>query len=128
MDDTAPALINALPDIERNVARADNARPESISYVKRNGIPRITACEKGKGSVEDGIQFIKSFKKVIIHPRCEQAAKEFDLYSYKVDRLSGDILPVLVDDNNHAIDALRYALEPIMKANKLPEVKVGFAF
>lgn len=115
LDDTAPALIGALPDIERNVARADNARPESISYVKRNGIPRIVACEKGKGSVEDGIQFIKSFKKVIIHPRCEQTAKEFDLYSYKVDRLSGDILPVLVDDNNHCVDALRYALEPIMK-------------
>ncbi|MES9125730.1 terminase large subunit, partial [Cutibacterium acnes] len=113
LDDTAPALINALPDIDRNVARADNARPESISYVKRNGISRITACEKGKGSVEDGIQFIKSFKKVIIHPRCEQTAKEFDLYSYKVDRLSGDILTVLVDDNNHIIDALRYALEPV---------------
>lgn len=118
LDDTAPALINALPDIDRNVARADNARPESISYVKRNGISRITACEKGKGSVEDGIQFIKSFKKVIIHPRCEQTAKEFDLYSYKVDRLSGDILTVLVDDNNHIIDALRYALEPVMKKRR----------
>lgn len=118
LDDTAQALIDALPDIERNVARADNARPESISYVKRNGISRITACEKGKGSVEDGIQFIKSFKKVIIHPRCEQTAKEFDLYSYKVDRLSGDILPVMVDDNNHIIDALRYALEPVMKKRR----------
>ena len=118
LDDTAPALIAALPDIERNVARADNARPESISYVKRNGIPRITACEKGKGSVEDGIQFIKSFKRVIIHPRCEQTAKEFDLYSYKVDRLSGDILPVLVDAENHVSDALRYALEPVMKKRR----------
>ncbi len=128
LDDTAQAMINALPDVENHAVRGDNARPESISYLKRHGIPRIVSCEKGKGSVEDGVEFIKSFKKVIIHPRCANALKEFDLYSYKVDRLSGDILPVLVDDNNHIIDALRYALEPIMKANKLPEVKVSFAF
>lgn len=118
LDDTAQALIDALPDIERNVARADNARPESISYVKRNGLPRITACAKGKGSVEDGIQFIKSFKKIIIHERCKAAQNEFDLYSYKIDRLSGDILPQLVDANNHVIDSLRYALEPVMKKRK----------
>lgn len=115
LDATADAMVKALPECEKHVVRADNARPESISYLARNGIPRIVACKKGRGSVEDGIQFIKSFKKVIIHPRCEQTAKEFDLYSYKVDRLSGDILPVLVDDNNHAIDALRYALEPVMR-------------
>src|SRR5678810_956875 len=115
LDDTAQAMINALPDVEHHAVRGDNARPESISYLKRHGIPRIVACEKGKGSVEDGVEFIKAFKKVIIHPRCANALKEFDLYSYKIDRHSGDILPVLVDANNHAIDAIRYALEPIMK-------------
>lgn len=118
LDDTGPELIEALPDIERHACRADNARPESISYLKRHGLPRMVACEKGKGSVEDGIEFIKSFKKVVIHSRCPNTAKEFDLYNYKTDRLSGDILPVLLDANNHAIDALRYALEAIMKRNK----------
>lgn len=118
LDDTAQAMINALPDVERHTVRGDNARPESISYLKRHGIPRIVSCEKGKGSVEDGVEFIKSFKKVIIHPRCGNTLKEFDLYSYKIDRHSGDILPVLVDANNHAIDAIRYALEPIMKKQK----------
>lgn len=118
LDDTAEALIEAIPDISRHTVRADNARPESISYLKRKGIPRIVACEKGKGSVEDGVEFIKSFKKVVIHPRCKNTISEFSLYSYKVDRLSGDILPVLVDDNNHIIDGIRYALEPLMKARK----------
>ena len=118
LDDTAEALIEAIPDISRHTVRADNARPESISYLKRKGIPRIVACEKGKGSVEDGVEFIKSFKKVVIHPRCRNTISEFSLYSYKVDRLSGDILPVLVDDNNHIIDGIRYALEPLMKARK----------
>jgi len=52
---------------------------------------------------------------VVIHPDCPQTAREFRLYSYKVDRLSGDILPVIVDANNHHIDQLRYALVPLMK-------------
>jgi len=51
----------------------------------------------------------------VIHPDCPQAAREFRLYSYKVDRLSGDILPVIADEHNHYIDALRYALVPLMK-------------
>lgn len=117
LDVTAPALINALPDIERHVVRADNARPESISYLKRHGIPRMEPCKKGKGSVEDGIQFIKSFERVVIHPRCTEALREFELYSYKTDRLSGDILPDLIDDNNHVIDSIRYALERVMRAS-----------
>lgn len=115
IDDTAEYLIGKLPDIVKHVIRADNARPESISYLKRSGLPYITACEKGKGSVIDGIEFIKSFDKVIIHPRCEKITHEFHAYSYKTDRLSGDILPILRDTDNHGIDALRYALEPIMK-------------
>ena len=114
LDDTAQSVIQLLPDAERHVIRADNARPESTSYLKRRGLPKITSCKKGKGSVEDGIQFIKSFKRVIIHPRCTSIISEFDLYSYKIDRLSGDILADLVDKHNHGIDALRYALEPIM--------------
>lgn len=115
LDDTAKAMIDSLPDVERHTVRADNARPESISYLKRNGIPQIVACKKGKGSVEDGVEFIKSFKEIVIHPRCNGTINEFGLYSYKVDRHSGDILPVLVDSFNHAVDAIRYALEPAMR-------------
>jgi len=55
----------------------------------------------------------------VIHPRCEQTISEFRLYSYKVDRLSGDVLDTIVDSNNHFIDALRYALEPIMKGTSI---------
>jgi phage terminase large subunit len=116
LDDTGAFICENLPDAHKHIVRADSARPESISYLKRNGLPNITAVEKGKGSVEDGVSFIKSFEMVVIHPRCTEAIKEFDLYSYKVDRLSGDVLPVLEDKHNHVIDAIRYALEPIMKA------------
>jgi phage terminase large subunit len=128
LDDTAGFIIEHLPDASKHIVRADSARPESISYLKRHGLPNITAVEKGKGSVEDGIEFIKSFERIIIHPRCTETLKEFDLYSYKTDRLSGDVMPVLEDRFNHCIDALRYALEPIMKARSRPVQRKGFSF
>lgn len=118
LDDTSSLLKKEIPGIEGYAIRADNARPESISYLKRYGLPRITACEKGKGSVEDGVAHIKSYAEVVIHPRCVKTKAEFMAYSYKVDRLTGDVLPILVDANNHWIDALRYALEPVMKKRR----------
>ncbi|MCT8587103.1 terminase large subunit, partial [Glaesserella parasuis] len=112
LDDTATFLQKGIAGIEQYVIRADSARPESISYLKRHGLPRIDGVPKWKGSVEDGIAHIKSYKKIYIHPRCQQTLNEFRLYSYKTDRLSGDVLPTLVDAHNHYIDALRYALNP----------------
>lgn len=115
LDDTAAFIKARIPDIEKHTIRADSARPESISYLRRHGLPRIEGVKKWAGSVEDGVEFIKSFKRVVIHPDCPETAREFRLYSYKVDRLSGDILPVIVDANNHHIDQVRYALVPLMK-------------
>ena len=117
LDDTAAVLQAAMPEIAAHAVRADSARPESISYLKRHGLPRIAGALKGKGSVEDGIGFIRSFGKVVIHPRCVNTAREFRLYSYKTDRLSGDILPLPLDEHNHWIDALRYALEPLTRSS-----------
>ena len=119
LDHTADYIAERIPSFKDHTVRADSARPESISYLMRHGLPRIEGVKKGKGSVEDGIQFIRSFEKVIIHSRCTQVLSEFRLYSYKTDRLTGDILPVPVDANNHYIDAIRYALEPAIRANKL---------
>lgn len=115
LDDTAQYFISRVPDIERHVVRADNARPESISYLRRHGLPNITACSKGKGSVEDGVAHLRSYDIIVIHPRCKETIKEARIYSYKIDRLSGDVLPVILDANNHYVDAARYALEPVMK-------------
>lgn len=127
LDHTAKELIDAIPDIDKHVIRADNARPESISYLRRHGLPRITAVEKGKGSVEDGVEHIKSFEKVIIHPSCVEVENEFKFYSYKTDRMSGDVLPVLLDEYNHYIDAIRYALQPLIKnRGAAKQFKTGF--
>lgn len=118
IDETGAFINSRIPGWNDYAARGDNARPESISYLKRHGMFHIRPCLKGKGSVEDGIAFIKSFKKVVIHPECERTIHEFKSYRYKTDRLSGDVLPELVDADNHCIDAVRYALEPIMKRKR----------
>lgn len=114
LDDTPKFITDRIPDFEKWETRADNARPESIRYVNRHGLPRVIACKKGKGSVEDGIAHIKSYERVIIHPQCTETIHEFRTYSYKVDRLSGDVKPVPQDADNHLTDAIRYSLEPLM--------------
>ncbi|HII3692596.1 TPA: PBSX family phage terminase large subunit [Pasteurella multocida] len=116
LDHTADFVKERVPDIERHILRADSARPESISYLKRNGIPRIEGVKKWSGSVEDGIEHIKSYRKIYIHPRCKETLREFRLYSYKTDRLTGDVLPTVLDEHNHYIDAIRYALNPLIQS------------
>lgn len=115
LDHTTDFIKRHVSDVERYVIRADSARPESISYLKRNGLPRMEGVKKWAGSVEDGVEHIKSYGKVYIHPRCTGVLSEFRNYSYKVDRLSGDILPQIVDADNHYIDAIRYALNPLIQ-------------
>ena len=93
---------------------ADNARPETISYMQKRGF-NITPAIKGKGSVEDGIEFLKSFD-IIVHPRCKHLIDELSLYSFKVDDKTGEVLPVLEDKDNHVVDSLRYAIEAERRA------------
>ena len=115
LDHTAAFVKAAIPEIDGYSIRADSARPESISYLRRHGLSRIESVKKWPGSVEDGISFMKSFDRIVIHPECEPVAKEFRLYSHKVDPKSGDIVPDIVDDWNHYIDSVRYALSPMIK-------------
>lgn len=116
LDDSPTFIEYRIPGWSKYVSRWDNARPESISHFTSHGMPRAEAADKWNGSIEDGIQFIRSFKKIVIHPRCPNVKREMQLYSYKVDRFTGDVLPVLIDANNHYMDAIRYALSPIIRS------------
>lgn len=112
--DATPALFDRVPSAREHVVRADSARPETISYMQRHGFPRCVGVEKWKGSVEDGIAHLRQYEQIVIHPRCRHFAEEAKLYSYKTDRLTGDVLPEVVDAHNHCIDAARYALQPLI--------------
>jgi phage terminase large subunit len=115
LDHTVATVGPEIPNIAAHVIRADSARPESISYLKRHGWPRVEACKKWPGSVEDGIAHLLTYSEIVVHERCTEVAKECRTYAYKVDRLTGDVLPVIVDANNHYIDAIRYALGPLIR-------------
>ncbi|EMJ7520122.1 phage terminase large subunit [Providencia rettgeri] len=108
--DHMPAFYDKIPESRKWPIKADSARPETISYLRRQGF-NISAAKKWQGSVEDGITFLRGFKKIIIHPRCKETAKEARLYSYKTDRITGEVLPVILDGNNHCWDASRYGLD-----------------
>lgn len=110
--DHLPALFDTVPDVRRWCITADSARPETISYMNRNGF-KVSPAKKGKDSVIEGINFLKSYQ-IVIHPRCQYTLQELRLYSYKRDRLTNEVLPILEDSNNHGIDAMRYALEQLM--------------
>ncbi len=122
-----PRVLEGIPTFEKWDSIADSARPELISYLKRNGFPRMKSSKKGKGSIEDGIAKIRGFKEVVIHERCRETLQEFKLYSYKRNSTTGDITPVPEDKNNHYIDALRYALEPLNKRANVATVNNDIA-
>jgi phage terminase large subunit len=112
-----PDLFMTVPESERYPIVADSARPETISHVKKHGFPRIMAAVKGPKSLEDGVEWLKSFD-IVVHPRCTHTIDELSLYSYKVDKMTEQVLPLLEDKQNHVIDALRYACEGVRRANK----------
>lgn len=118
--DDLPACFETVPGSRKWPIKADNARPETISYIHRQRFS-ISAADKWPGSVEDGIAHMKAYARIVIHPRCTHTAREFRLYSYKVDPKQVDekgdpvILPIIVDKHNHGIDAIRYGLDGEIK-------------
>lgn len=105
-----PKRFKAIEGSDRWPMFADNSRPETISFLRSQGY-NCKPAKKWAGSVEEGVEYLRAFKKIIIHPSCKVASSDFIMYSYKVDKNTDDILPVLVDADNHAPDAARYGLD-----------------
>ena len=120
--DNTPALFDTIPGARKWPIVADSARPETISYMKRHGYPRISNAAKGPGSIEDGIEFLKNYD-IVVHPDCRHVIDELSLFSYKTDKKTEEVLPILEDKKNHTIDAVRYAIEKLRKNSigKIPD-------
>jgi phage terminase large subunit len=113
--DFLPDLFRTVQESERWATIADSSRPETISYMQRHGFPKMLAAVKGPRSIEEGVEFLRSFD-IVVHPRCKHTIDELRTYSYETDPLTGLVLAKLQDKNNHVIDALRYACEGARRA------------
>ena len=124
LEDT-PSLFNEVEGTSLYPIYADSARPETISFMRSKRY-NVVAAEKWAGSVEDGIQYLRSFSEIVIHPRCRAVIEEFDLYQYKVDRQTNEVLREPVDKFNHYIDALRYSHTVTMRGKNNGKVYEKF--
>lgn len=113
--DKIPEFFDEVSGARAHTIRADNSRPETISHISQKGFD-IIAADKWTGSVEDGIDWIRGFRRVVIHPECEEMIEEAKYYSFKTDRLTGDVLRDIVDTFNHGWDAVRYACDPMIQS------------
>jgi phage terminase large subunit len=88
---------------------ADSAEPKSIDELRGLGLKRVVSAVKGKDSINNGIQFIQDFE-IIIHPKCVNFITEISNYTWDEDKF-GNKINKPIDDFNHLMDAMRYALE-----------------
>jgi PBSX family phage terminase large subunit len=122
IDHIGQVIFDKIPKSRKWQIKADNSRPETISNLRRQGF-NISGAKKWGGSVEEGVEYIKSFRKIIIHKRCPRILREFETYNYKIDKNTREVLPVIDDTKSRiyekgdkigikddGIDACRYGL------------------
>lgn len=89
---------------------ADSAEPKSIDRLRELGLLHIRKARKGKDSILNGIDFIQDYH-IIVHPRCVNFLTEISNYQWDVDTKTGRKINRPIDDFNHLMDAMRYAVE-----------------
>ncbi|UQZ90214.1 hypothetical protein C4J81_13785 [Deltaproteobacteria bacterium Smac51] len=123
-DGEAARLLKARGVNGRDRIICDSADPKTISNYRNLGF-NASGCRKYNGSVEHGVKWLQDLEMIVIDPvRCPVAAKEFSSYSYKLDT-DGSTLPVLMQKNDHTIDAVRYAMD--LEINQVRPASSTFA-
>lgn len=102
---------------DRIIADSAGEGPKSIRDFKDMGF-NMRRAKKGPGSVEYSMKWLSSLDEIIIDAkRCPEAFKEFSEYEYERNA-DGDVVSGYPDKNNHSIDAVRYALEPLWRCGR----------
>ena len=113
--------------LAKSLIIADSAENKSIDEIKKFGIQHIKPCEKGRGSVLQGIQKIQQYE-LIVHPSCEKVKEEISNYCWKKDRQTNEYINEPVDSWNHYLDALRYSLQCLDARAKLTTMNKSLLF
>lgn len=93
---------------------ADSAEPKSIGDFQSYG-SLMRGAKKGPDSVEYSMKWLSGLAKIVIDPRrCPKTAEEFTIYEYPQDK-DGNYITGYVDADNHCIDSVRYAMNPIWR-------------
>lgn len=116
-NDEIAKIIEAL-GFKKSVIVADCAEQKSIEEIKRLGVSKIVPCAKGRDSVMHGIQKLQQYE-IIVHPTCTSIITEFENYSWKKDRHSGEYINEPIDMFNHHLDSLRYSLQSVDNNKKI---------
>ena len=95
---------------------ADSAEPKSIDRLRELGVKGIRKARKGKDSINNGIDFLQDYH-IVVHPCCVNFLTEIGNYQWDTDTKTGRKLNVPVDDFNHLMDAMRYAVEDIARGD-----------
>lgn len=116
-NDELANIISSL-GFSKSVIVADSAEQKSIEEIRRKGIMRIKPAQKGKDSIIHGIQKLQQYE-IIVAPGLDGIITEFENYSWKKDKASGEYINEPIDDFNHYIDALRYSLQCVDNSKKI---------
>jgi len=114
-------------NLQKEIIIADSAEQKSIEEIKRLGISRIRPAVKGQGSILQGIQRLQQFE-IIVDSRCTNTIVELQNYSWQKDKSSGEYTNQPIDTFNHALDALRYAIQAVDKPNRLHSISKNLLF
>ena len=87
-----------------------------LKKLREAGLYHVRAARKGKDSVNNGIDFIQDYH-IIIHPKCVNFITEISNYTWDTDSRTGKKLNRPIDDFNHLMDAMRYALEDFSRGD-----------
>ena len=114
-------------NLQKEIIIADVAEQKSSDEIKRLGVSRIRPAVKGQGSILQGIQRLQQFE-IIVSPQCQNTIVELQNYSWQKDKSSGEYTNQPIDTFNHALDALRYAIQAVDEPNKLHSISKNLLF
>lgn len=94
---------------------ADSAEPKSNDRLRTLGLRGVRGARKGKDSIKNGIDFIQDYE-IIIHPKCVNFITEISNYQWDKNEFN-ETINKPIDDFNHLMDAMRYALEGFIRGD-----------